>query len=146
MADDLASFAAMLRKLGQDINGPLMRAAMRDIGKAAERELANAARRDLGDGRFSGWSKAPALTVEAKPTEPGVLELVPAPRTAGPWTVATYGRRKGHKRTAKRSNTGWGATRGKGTFDDGLTAIDRTFDAVAEKAVIDRIEREFNSG
>jgi hypothetical protein len=66
--------------------------AMTDAcGEAAKKEAEKAASADLGgDPKFSGW--APELVTRYDVIRPGRISFHPTRRSAGPWTVAEFGR------------------------------------------------------
>ena len=115
----------------------------------AKEEAAKAAGADLGgDDRFSGWAKAPLVT-RYDIVGPGRVSFHPTPKSAGPWTVANDGRNqaagpaiggKGKRGSRKRWN---GRTRGKGTADDALKAIEPKVPKIVDDQVARAIRKAF---
>ncbi len=133
MADTFASFNAKVVKFQKELTDD---ALMHDIGKMAKSEATNAASADLGgDPKFSGW--APTLDTRYDIVGPGKLSFHPSRRSAGPWTVAEFGRNAsagpsirsssmtptGRKRKAKARRYN-GQTKGKNTATEALNAIE----------------------
>ena len=142
MADTFASFdrrvAGFQKELGDDAMGHA-------LGKMAKEEATKAASADLGgDPKFSGW--APTLDTAYDIIGPGRVLFKPKRRSAGPWTVAEYGRGqaagprmvgprltktgKVSKARQKRYN---GRTEGKQTASEALEAIDKKASGVVDK-------------
>ena len=133
MADTFASFNARVVKLQKELTDDSL---MHAIGKMAKDEARKAASADLGgDPKFSGW--APELSTRYDIVRPGVLSFHPSRRSAGPWTVAEFGRNQsagpslrsssltptGRRRKAKARR--WnGVTAGKNTASDAIASIE----------------------
>jgi hypothetical protein len=133
MTDTFASFAAKVTKLQKEMTEESL---MHDIGKMAKKEAEQAASGDLGgDPKFSGW--APTLDTRYDIVGSGQLSFHPSKRSAGPWTVAEFGRNQsagpslrsssltptGRNRKAKARR--WnGQTKGKNTATKALAAIE----------------------
>ena len=152
MADTFASFdrrvAGFQKELGDDKMGHA-------LGKMAKDEAKKAASADLGgDPKFSGW--APTLDTAYDIIGPGRISFKPKKRSAGPWTVAEFGRNQAagprmvgprltktgrvSKARQKRYN---GRTQGKGTATDALAAIDKKASSVVEKQTKAAIRKFF---
>jgi hypothetical protein len=146
VADTFASFAGKVDRLQKDLGDDKLSHA---LGKMAKAEATKAASADLGgDPKFSGW--APTLDTRYDIVGPGRISFHPSRRSAGPWTVAESGRNgaagpgigsKGRGGKRKRYN---GRTRGKGTSDDALRAIDREAPKVADKEVAKAVRKFFD--
>ena len=152
MADTFASFdrrvAGFQRELGDNKMGHA-------LGKMAKEEAKKAASTDLGgDDKFSGWAAKP-LDTAYDIIGAGRVSFKPKKRSAGPWTVAEFGRNQaaGPRMTGPRlTKTGkvskarqkrWnGRTQGKGTATDALAAIDKKVPGVVDKQ-IGRAVRKF---
>jgi hypothetical protein len=152
MADTFASFAKRVdgfqKELGDDAMGHA-------LGKMAKAEATKAASADLGgDPKFSGWK--PVLDTRYDIIGPGRISFHPSRMSAGPWTVAEFGRNSASgpslasssltptgrvsKRRKKRNN---GRTKGKGTASDALAAIDKKAPGVVDEQVGKAIRRFF---
>ena len=134
MADTFASFNAKVGRFQKELTDTSL---MHDIGKMAKSEATKAASADLGgDPKFSGW--APKLDTRYDIVGDGKVSFHPAgKRSAGPWTVAEFGRNqtagpslrsssltptgRNRKARARRWN---GQTKGKNTATDALNAIE----------------------
>jgi hypothetical protein len=154
VADTLASFALRVDRFEKSLTDDQIGHA---LGKMAKDEATSAASADLGgDPKFSGW--APTLDTRYDIVRRGAILLKPSRRSAGPWTVAEYGRNNmgptlSQSSTAQRfTPTGkvsrqrvkrWnGRTAGKSTATKAITAIN----AKAPKAVdghVDKAVRKF---
>ena len=145
MAETFASFAAKVDKFQRELGDDALGHA---IGKMAKEEAMKAASADLGgDPKFSGW--APILDTRYDLVGPGKVSFHPSRRSAGPWTVAQEGRNqaagpaiggKGRRGTRRRWN---GRTRGKGTSDDALKAIEPKVPKIVETQVSRAIRQVF---
>lgn len=135
----------------------------RAIGEAVIPEAYRAAAADLGgDPKFSGWRPWLELRVRTIPT--GAV-VSPTRSSAGPWTVAEYGRntmagprtridrRTGNTRRLKRGGVSvvrgrgrrWnGVTAGKGTATDATGRMERKSEPVAEKEFRLVLKRHFD--
>lgn len=165
----LAAFEAEIAKLHREIE----RAEKRKITKAqaveAQKIARGAAAADLGgDPKFSGWR--PRLATIVKPRGDNHL-LTPTRISAGPWTVAEFGRNadggvglfqgpglnmrtgrtsrnragdiitRGRRGRARRWN---GRTEGKGTASDALQEMDRKLPKIAEDGLRRVLRKHFD--
>lgn len=132
---------------------------MTGLGVAAKKIAADEAASDLGgDTKFSGWK--PPLETRFDHVGEGKILFKPTARSAGPWTVAEYGRNRGNasgfagpgavrstgltsrtksggvrkvRATAGRQWNGY--TQGKGTATRSTTRIDRHVDREVDQLV-----------
>lgn len=140
----------------------------RQMGLAAQVIASHAASADLGgDPKFSGW--APKLDTQLKTTAFGATVLTPTRSSAGPWTVAEFGRNQGNARgfsgpginirTGKtsRTKTGglrtvrsrrasrWnGVTQPKHTATDAIVRMDAELPRIAEVGVRRVLQKHFD--
>lgn len=153
-ASDLRKLGAELVALGVALNGKEGQAVLKDVGKQLV-PLGNAAvRADVGDSSMSGWAPTDPLRTEARVTAMA-LEVGPPGKQIGRWRVLTDGRgnraqgpgvsaggttkrnKNGTvKRARKFSGRGNGSTRGKGTFDDASTAMERKAPGLMENGIV----------
>lgn len=164
MADTLKSFSLRIERLRKELGDD---ATMHAIGKMAKDEARKAASNDLGgDPKFSGWE--PTLDTRYDIVKPGVISFHPSRRSAGPWTVAEFGRNQGNASgfagpgigrktgTTSRTKSGrvrktrafrakrWnGRTQGKGTATDAVKAIDGKVTKVVDQRVGRAINKIF---
>jgi len=164
MADTFASFGAKVARFQKELTDD---ATSHAIGKMAKIAATKAASSDLGgDPKFSGW--APTLDTRYDIVRPGVISFHPSKRSAGPWTVAQQGRNQGNaggfagpsinrktgltsltKSGAVRRSRGararrWnGTTRGKGTADTALAAIDKQVPKIVQQRIGRAISKTF---
>ena len=155
MADTFASFDAKLRRFQKELTDDAQSHA---IGKMAKDEARNAASADLGgDPKFSGW--APELVTRYDIVGPGRVSFKPTRRSAGPWTVAQYGRNQMSgpslrtssvsAKTGRRKRAGvrfrrWnGQTAGKGTADTALAQIEAKVPKIVGERVGRAIRKSF---
>lgn len=159
----LAEYGRELAGLADDLTGPEQRKITRQMGVEAQRIAARHARLDLGGDRaFSGWDRGRriALDTQLRNARDGTM-LTPTRSSAGPWTVAQFGRNQGNARgfsgpgintrtgTTSRTRSGgvrsvrtrrarrWnGVTAGKRTASDAVTEMDRRLPKIADKAVL----------
>ena len=149
------AWRASLGRLSDDLRSAAATSMAHAAGKRAKEIAASAASADLGgDPKFSGW--APTLDVRYDLLDDGVL-VKPTRRSAGPWTVAEFGRNsaagprltgprltktgKMSKARAKRWN---GRTVGKGTASDALAAMEREMPRVLEQELRRVIRKHFD--
>lgn len=139
------------------------------VAEAAKPEGYRAAAEDLGgDPKFSGWR--PWLELQVKPKNYGAV-ILPTRQSAGPWTVAQFGRNQGNggggaffgpganrrTGTTRRRKDGsvakvrafkarrWnGRTAGKGTADDARKRFERIAEVVGEKEFKLVLKRHFD--
>ena len=168
-----SSFEAFNRevdKLARDLEKEARGKIAMDMAKAGQKVARRAAASDLGgDPKFSGW--APRLATVVKRTRTGAL-LHPTRTSAGPWTVAEFGRhreggvggfqgpgvsfktgktsftkagnlRKTRGRKAKRWN---GYTIGKDTASDALKVMEHDLPKIAEKGARKVTMKHFDIG
>lgn len=150
-----ADFERELGKLGKEIETTERRRITMRQAEAAQKIAAQVASADLGgDPKFSGWK--PELDTQVKTTRNGASLFSPTRTSAGPWTVAEFGRNKGNaggfagpgigRTTGKTSRNKDGALRkvrafkakrwngytdGKQTGSKTLQAIDRVVEDIA---------------
>ena len=165
---DLSAFQADLERMSRDLEREQSRSIRRDMAEKAQQIAERAASHDLGgDPKFSGW--APRLDTQIKENRDATF-LLPTRTSAGPWTVAQFGRHAdggvgrfqgpgvnmrtgrtsrrrdgsisvGRRRTGVRWN---GVTRGKGTADKAFAAMERELPRIAERGVKRAIARRFD--
>lgn len=165
----LDAFGADVKKMVRDLERKEAKRITREMAEKAQQIAEAAASRDLGgDPKFSGW--APTLDTQIKPSRDGLGHVImPTRSSAGPWTVAEFGRNQGNAsgfagpginrstgltartksggirrqrmRKAKRWN---GVTRGKGTASDAVSRMDRELPRIAEREVRRVIARQFD--
>ena len=140
-ADPLASFAADLRAVAKDLDGPAMLKVLEEAGDKAVEFVAVAVAHDLGgDQRMSRWPKA-RFDAQAVIKNPTWLEIAPLPKNRGPMHVAELGRqagmsrgRKGGRRTHKnfasaraqpKASRKVSASKGLGTWTDAGVQLEK---------------------
>lgn len=164
----LDAFARELVGVEADLTGPEKARVTMAQAKAAQKIATQAASRDLGgDPKFSGW--APPLDTVTRSTRDNNALLIPTRRSAGPWTVAEYGRNKGNpsgfqgpginirtgltartksgavrKVRARRARRWNGYTAGKNTASDAKAEMDRALPKIADKAVRLALRKRFD--
>ena len=138
-----------------------------DMAKAAQGIATRAASNDLGgDPKFSGW--APILDTQVKNIRDGAI-LTPTRSSAGPWTVAEFGRNQGgttgflgpgiNRKTGLTSRTKsgglrkvrsfkakrWnGYTQGKHTASEAQAIMERDLPKIAERESRKVLQRHFD--
>lgn len=149
-----AEFNARVKRLENEIEGAALKKAMTRVGVDAKKIAAAEASSDLGgDPKFSGW--APTLATRFDHVGDGKILFTPTPRSAGPWTVAEFGRNqaagprmvgprltktgKVSKARQKRYN---GRTQGKGTATRATDRIDSMV-GKASRELVDKALRGF---
>ncbi len=148
-------FAARLDRFDRSFDGPGLRKLLTSIGEAGQREATAAASADLGgDPKFSGW--APTLDTKYRITGATMVQFQPSRRSAGPWTVAEFGRHSqaGPRMAGPRlTKTGrvsrarvrrWnGRTEGKQTATKAIARIEGRVGGLCEKHVKQSIRKAF---
>jgi hypothetical protein len=156
VADSFESFGRKVGKFQKELTDD---ALMHEIGKMAKAEAKKAATADLGgNDSFSGWSRKKPIELATRYdiVRPGVLSFKPSRRSAGPWTVAEYGRGtsigpsissssltptgRTARRRKKRAN---GRTAGKGTASDALAAIEPKVPKIVDQQIGRAIRKTF---
>ena len=152
MAETFAEFnARRLDPFIDEIERDRLRTIDKAVGRFAQATAAAEASADLGgDPKFSGW--APKLDTKVRELSPGQVLFTPTRSSAGPWTVAEFGRNSAAGprmvgprltktgRVSKARQKRWnGTTQGKGTASRVTAAIDaevpKIVDAEVGKAV-----------
>jgi len=93
----LAAYGQELKGLEDDLTGPEVKKILRDMGTEALSVASRHAASDLGGDRaFSGWRRGAPIPLDTRlrsgsGTEPSII-MSPPKRSAGPWTVAEFGR------------------------------------------------------
>ena len=135
MADTFESYARRLDKLNRSLSGPDMKQLLGTVGMAAKKDAAEAVAGDLGDHSMSHWRRGAPIPIEARfdVKSDSEVEVMPSPRSRGPWRVLEDGRkggsatdmvqvgrrRKDGTRRGKSRGRNQGATSGKATWSDG---------------------------
>lgn len=94
----IAAYAKDMDKVTRDLDIEGRRKITHAQGEQAEKIAARAAMRDLGSDRaFRGWTRAQRIPLDTqlKDGRGGATILIPTRRSAGPWTVAEFGRNQG---------------------------------------------------
>ena len=153
MADTFASFNAKVARFQKELGDD---ATMHEIGKMAKEQATKAASADLGgDPMMSGWPKK--LDTRYDIVRKGVLSFHPSRRSAGPWTVAEFGRNAsqgprirssrftptGRRRSAGSFRRWNGVTAGKGTATTALAEIDKRVPKIVDQRVGRAIRKTF---
>ena len=157
--DSLAAFERELAKFGKELEKVERQRITEEQAKAMQAIATRVASADLGgDPKFSGW--APTLDTQLKTLRDGATLLTPTRISAGPWTVAEFGRNQGNasgfagpglntrtgntarkndgslrkvrQRKAKRWN---GYTRGKETATKARQEAERVVEEIAVKGL-----------
>ena len=160
MADDsLGSFGRKVDGFIGEPEAEKLRAMATKVGVKAKQIATDAASADLGgDPAFSGWRPATNwLATRFDHLEPGVISFHPTKRSAGPWTVAEFGRNraagprmvgprltKTGKVSKARQRRYNGQTEGKGTASDALAKIEPMVPEVVDAEVTKAIRKFFS--
>ena len=152
-----AAFGDELAKLQKEFEGAEMRRVTRRMAEKAEAIATSVASADLGgDPKFSGW--APVLETQIKSTTSNGAIVLPTRTSAGPWTVAEYGRnmKEGPRLVGPRlTKTGrvsrarqkrWnGRTEGKGTASTAGARMESELPDIAEDGIRKIIRKHFDT-
>jgi hypothetical protein len=167
----MADFGRDLAALEKDLTGPEQKRITRQMGLVAQQIAKQHAAKDLGGDRsFSGWLRGRPIPLDTRlrVVRDGTL-LTPTRSSAGPWTVAEFGRNQGNaggfsgpginrrtgitsrtqsggiRRVRGRQSRRWnGVTAGKGTASDAVAEIDRKLPPIADKAVLRVMRKRFD--
>jgi hypothetical protein len=160
-------FGDAVQKMGTDLERESRLTIAREMGNKAQQVAEREASADLGgDPKFSGW--APRLDTQLKQIATGIV-MMPTRTSAGPWTVAQFGRHQGNAGgfsgpginrktgTTSRTKSGglrkvrktkgkrWnGVTKGKGTADRAFAQIENDVEPIANKGTRKIIARRFD--
>lgn len=154
--NSFADFGEELNRLGADLTTKEKYKITDSMGRKARQLAEQAASSDLGgDPKFSGW--APALDTRTRRLADGSTLLTPTGRSAGPWTVAQFGRNQAFgpafvgprltktgrvsKARKKRFN---GKTQPKHTGDDARELMEKEMPKIAERGVRAAIRKRFD--
>ena len=150
--ESFAKFGQRVERLDAELSGAALTKLMTSIGVEAKGIATREASSDLGgDPKFSGWK--PLLDTRFDHVGEGKILFKPTPRSAGPWTVAEFGRNKAagprmvgprltktgkvSKARQKRYN---GQTVGKGTATDVTAKVDDHVDQAARRFVAKAVQ------
>ena len=87
--------AAKLARFADDLDGEMRRRAAEAVARRWTSIAESEASADLGgDPKFSGWK--PPLDTQTRITADNTLIVMPTKTSAGPWTVAEFGRNRGN--------------------------------------------------
>jgi hypothetical protein len=170
--NSVAAFTHDFDKMMGDLTGPEKRKITRAQGEEAQRIAAKAATHDLGSDRaFSGWTRATPIVLEThlRNLADGNTLLSPTKASAGPWTVAEFGRNQGNasgfagpgvsrstgltartksgrvrKVRARRARRWNGTTRPKSTASEAVKVMEKELPKIADKAVTKVIRKRFD--
>jgi hypothetical protein len=152
------AFYADLARLGRDLTGPEKRKITREMGERAQKIAQGAANADIG-GSFSGWPRDNPieLVTRVRLGRDFSAILTPTRQSAGPWTVAEFGRNskagprmvgprltktgKVSKARRRRYN---GSTAGKKTASEAVAAMEKEIPTVAHKGVLAATRKRFD--
>lgn len=167
MADSLGSAADKYGGLAKGLSGKAkaLTPLQAKVGRRMQTIARNAASRDLGgNDSFSGWrpGKPIPLATKVKPLSegPGIV-LSPERWSAGPWTVAEFGRGGGFQGPGASRGTGMtargkrgnvkavranrsrysGTTAGKNTASDAVAAFEAQLPGIIRDGVLDVINK-----
>jgi hypothetical protein len=164
----LSDFGDELARFQRELERERKRIILRDAAEKAQQLAERAASGDLGgDPKFSGW--LPTLDTQIRQKPNGEAWVIPTRAGAGPWTVAQRGRNAGETgrflgpgatrsggavrrrgdgsvaRTRASRGRRWnGVTRGKGTADKAVAAMEREIPQIIERGVRAALERHFD--
>lgn len=155
MAESFAQFESRLKLFIRELEDDKLKAIATKAGNRAKVIATAAASADLGgDPKFSGW--APILETRYDHVSPGAIIFHPTRKSAGPWTVAEFGRHQtagpqmvGPKLTktgkvSKAKTKRWnGRTTGKNTASDAMSAIDKEIPKIVDKEVTAAVKKFF---
>lgn len=149
--ESLAAFSRELAGLEGDLTGKEQRQITRLMGAQAQKIADQRARADLGGDRaFGGWNRGDPIPLDTRLRGSGDATLLtPTRRSAGPWTVAQFGRnstagprlvgprltRTGRISKARRRRYN-GRTAGKNTAGEALAEMETKLPRIADKAVL----------
>lgn len=154
--NSFGDFAKELEALGKDLTTREKYTITDAMGRRAQQLAERAASADLGgDPKFSGW--APTLDTKNRRLADGSNLLSPTRFSAGPWTVAQFGRNQAFgprmvgprltktgrvsKARQKRYN---GQTDPKHTADDAKALMEREMKDIAERGLRKVIRKRFD--
>ncbi len=159
MTESLPEFQQRVDSFLSELERRRLTAIATKVGVEAKKIATAAASADLGgDPAFSGWRPATNwLATRFDHIRPGAISFHPTRRSAGPWTVAEFGRNQGEgprmvgprltktgkvsKAKQRRYN---GRTEGKQTASDALARIEPMVPKVAEVEVGKTIRQFFS--
>lgn len=152
MADTLGSYADKVRRFEQALQGPDAEKLLNVVGKAAKQDAAEAVEADLGDRSMSHWRRGNPIELAARydVRSDSEVEVLPTPRSRGPWRVMEDGRRAGSAydlvqvgrvrkdgtRRGRSRGRNSGATQGKNTWTEASALMEqRTPERVQDEHV-----------
>jgi hypothetical protein len=109
VADDLNDMARKLEELQRSLENPNLNRTVADLGR---RDMLAELDADLPGRRFRRWGVT--MDVQVDGASPARISGTPP----APWKVLNVGRSPG-----SNGNVSWGATQGKGTWNDGAKKV-----------------------
>ncbi len=170
--NSVQAFTRDLDKMMAELTGPEKRKITRAQAEEAQRIAAHAAVSDLGGDRaFSGWTRANPIQLDTQIRNARDYNtmLTPTKGSAGPWTVAEFGRNQGdaggfagpgvnrstgltartkagavRKVRARKARRWNGTTRGHRTASDAIKVMEDKLPKIADAAVTKIIRKRFD--
>lgn len=156
---DFGAVGREIDAMAKELQGAAKRKITQDLAEKYEQMAERAASSDLGgDPKFSGWP--PRLDTRVKITSRNAAVVTPTKVSAGPWTVAEFGRNTSAGPIVRQSSVGlsgrakkagrgrfkrWnGVTRGKQTASKAVAEAERRLPDVAEDGVRRVVRRHFD--
>ncbi len=163
MADSFGSAGKKYGGLAKGLQGEVLTPLQAKVGRRMQTIAKQAASRDLGgNDSFSGWrpNKPIPLATKVRPLSdgPGIL-FTPERWSAGPWTVAEFGRgggfqgpgasrgtgmtargKRGNVKAVRKNRSRYsGTTAGKNTASDAVAMFDAEIPRIVRDGVLDVI-------
>ena len=157
--ETFAQFETRINRFMQELEDQKLKAIASKAGDEAKKLATKAAKADLGpDAAFSGWRpETNSLQTRYDHITPGAISFHPTRRSAGPWTVAEFGRNQaagprmvGPRLTktgkvSKAKQKRWnGRTDPKDTASDALGMIDKAIPKLVDAEVTKAIRKFFD--
>jgi hypothetical protein len=157
--NSLVAFGRELAGFEGDLTDVEVRKITRTMGREGQVIAAKHAATDLGGDRaFSGWTRTNPIQLDTllRNGADGATIITPTRSSAGPWTVAQYGRnaaagprligprltRTGRVSKARQRRYN-GRTRGRGTATDATVEMQRKLPPIADRAVLKVARKRF---
>lgn len=144
MTTDLAGLVVKLDRVAKDLTDAKVLEA---VGMKGKQIGTDEIKSDTGgDAQMSNWRRGRPFNLSTRfdVLNASTVEIGPAKRSRGPVKVLTFGRQAGMSRgTRRRASRPVSASRGKGTWTDAVTDMERELPKVVQRHTVSVLRKHF---